>query len=482
MLDSDRTRTRTRTSGPSSLSESPNHVWVLHIAYHPKREFIGRRIVMAVGVEVAMGRLSKEFAESGGEGALQDRDISRRHLHLTAGPDHVRLRIDGKNGAIVGHGKCAKGRVVDVSDGAVIALQRSDAPVVFVLRRTMLRERRRIHPEIVGQSAEIAEIIEKIATFALGPGNVFLRGESGTGKDLVARALHNASGRPAEKYRAVNCAEFVGDSLQSELFGHVRGAFTGAIAERKGVAEAADGGTLFLDEIAEASPKVQAMLLRFLDDKGIRPLGTNDVRKLDVRIVCASNANFDELVRGDRFRHDLYYRISGATIRIPPLRERIEDIPLLAEHFLRRLDRRAHRSIGPRLMMALLCHSWPGNIRELRHVIETAVALSNGADIVELLPDIEEFLDESRLVAGQNLDDDEERTEAPLKAAGTADALRTKPRRTAPSRPSDEVLHAVLREHKGNMAVSAQKLGVRRQQLYIWLKERGIDYKRYRSK
>jgi two-component system response regulator AtoC len=232
----------------------------------------------------------------------------------------------------------------------------------------------------VGQSHAMVEIFKLVGKVAPGRTSVLIQGESGTGKEVVARAIHDNSARAARLFVAVNCSAIPDALLESELFGHVKGAFTGAHASRRGLLEEASGGTLFLDEVADLSPAGQAKLLRALQEQEIRRVGSNAPVKLDLRVISASRRNLHQLVSAGQFREDLLYRLNTVTTTIPPLRERPEDIPLLAELFLARYGTQKFvpvTSFSPAAMQVLLKYSWPGNVRELEHVIERAVALDS---------------------------------------------------------------------------------------------------------
>ncbi|MEW4567670.1 sigma-54 dependent transcriptional regulator [Tautonia sp. JC769] len=228
---------------------------------------------------------------------------------------------------------------------------------------------------------QVFDLIEQVGPLG---STVLIHGETGTGKELVAQAIHAASGRRDRKWVPVNCAALSDSLLESELFGHERGAFTGADRRRVGRFEAADGGTLFLDEIGDVSPAMQAKLLRVLQTGNFERVGGTETLKVDVRIVAASNKRLDELVRQGVFRSDLYYRLRVVPIDLPPLRDRREDIPLLAMHFLNKLAARSTppvTEIDPEAMHALYSYNWPGNIRELENAIKAAVALADGTMI-----------------------------------------------------------------------------------------------------
>jgi formate hydrogenlyase transcriptional activator len=235
--------------------------------------------------------------------------------------------------------------------------------------------------EIVGQSAALRRVLEEVRTVAATSSTVLIRGETGTGKDLVARALHAWSPRREQTLVTLNCAAIPTGLLESELFGHERGAFTGAITQKVGRFELAHKGTLFLDEVGDIPPELQPKLLRALQEQELERLGSTKTIRVDVRLVAATNRDLEQMVADGRFRSDLYYRLNVFPIVLPPLRERPEDIPLLARHFTERFARRLGRrieTIPAAVMAALVGYPWPGNIRELQNVLERAVILSPG--------------------------------------------------------------------------------------------------------
>jgi two-component system response regulator AtoC len=242
---------------------------------------------------------------------------------------------------------------------------------------------------IIGRSPPMLRLADRIETIAQSDAPVLITGESGTGKELVARTLHERSTRRGKAFIAVNCAAFPETLLEAELFGHERGAFTGAVKRRDGRFKAADGGTLLLDEIAEVPLPAQAKLLRVLQEGTVEPLGTNEVTRVDVRIISATHRNLRERIKEGRFREDLYYRLNVLDIEIPPLRERRGDMPLLLQYFLNKFAQpgKPTPTIGPRAWAVLSQYHFPGNVREFAHAIEHAVVLASGGEIdVEHLP------------------------------------------------------------------------------------------------
>ncbi len=232
---------------------------------------------------------------------------------------------------------------------------------------------------LVGHSPAIIDVMKTLARVAPSQATVLVLGETGTGKELVARTIHRYSERATRRFVAVNCSALAEGLLESELFGHVKGAFTGAAGSRPGLFREADKGTLFLDEIGDISPGLQAKLLRALQEHEIVPVGSEAPIKVDVRVIAATHHDLPDLVRQGRFREDLYYRLDVVTLSLPPLRERRQDIPLLVDHFLRTLSSRHGRgpvAVDPEALRRLLGYDWPGNIRELQNVLERAVLLA----------------------------------------------------------------------------------------------------------
>jgi DNA-binding NtrC family response regulator len=254
------------------------------------------------------------------------------------------------------------------------------------LRRD-LRDKYRLE-NVVGRSEAMLQVYKTAARVAATGATVLIEGESGTGKELVARAIHATSPRAQRPFVAVDCGAIAEGVLESELFGHARGAFTGAQATRRGLFEEANQGTLFLDEIGDIGPNLQARLLRALQEGTIRRVGTNEPIAVDVRVVAASNKDLAQAVKEGRFREDLFYRLNVVTIRIPPLRDRREDIPLLAEHFAAKHGRAEGATISPAARAFLVSYDWPGNVRELENVVARALALNpSGVIMPEDLPD-----------------------------------------------------------------------------------------------
>ena len=251
-----------------------------------------------------------------------------------------------------------------------------------------VHDRRRFE-QIIGKSSALEAVLEQVERVAPTDSTVLIQGETGTGKELIARAIHNLSSRCGRAFVKLNCAAIPLDLLESELFGHERGAFTGAIAQKIGRFEMADKGTLFLDEVGDIPPALQPKLLRVLQEQEFERLGSTRTHQVDVRLVAATNRDLAEMVKGNEYRSDLYYRLNVFPLMLPPLRARREDIPALVNHFVEVLGRRLGRQIkyiAPETMSALSSYAWPGNIRELQNLIERAVILSNHGELPNPLP------------------------------------------------------------------------------------------------
>jgi two-component system, NtrC family, nitrogen regulation response regulator NtrX len=320
-----------------------------------------------------------------------------------------------------------------------------------------LRERLERGQEIVGKSALIGELRAQIATAAPTNGRVLIHGENGSGKELVARAIHVLSARRDGPFVEVNCAAIPEELIESELFGHERGAFTGAVARRRGKFELGDQGTIFLDEVGDMSLKTQAKVLRVLEEQTFERVGGKETIRVDVRVLAASNQNLREQIAAGRFREDLFYRLSVIPIEVPPLRQRKEDIPLLVEHFIRLFsgeNGKRPKTISVEALAYFLSYDWPGNVRELRNMVERLVIMAP-RDVVgpEDLP-------------------------PPLRPrdAGVAGEESQKERTLKEARESFERAYilAELRGHDWNMTRTAEKLGIERSHLYRKLKAYGI--------
>ena len=259
----------------------------------------------------------------------------------------------------------------------------------MITQQKIIDENKYLHTElekvyglkkIIGNSRAMLKVLDMVSRVAFSSATVLITGESGTGKELVARAIHFSGNRKDEKFVAINCATLSENLLESELFGHVKGAFTGAIKDKKGLFEDADGGALFMDEIGDIPKSVQAKMLRVLQEGEFMSLGDTVTKKVDVRIIAATNQDLLQRVQDKDFREDLYYRLNVINIAMPPLRERKEDIPLLVKHFIEKYNKKENRQIkgvSPEIEKEFYHYNWPGNVRELENVIERAITLTN---------------------------------------------------------------------------------------------------------
>jgi DNA-binding NtrC family response regulator len=309
---------------------------------------------------------------------------------------------------------------------------------------------------IVGRSPKMLEVYRAVARVATSTASVLITGASGSGKELVARAIHAHSARAEKVFTPINCGSFPETILESELFGHEKGAFTGADTSRSGLFEATDGGTIFLDEISETSLSFQVKLLRVLQEQKVRRLGSNTFLPIDVRIVAATNKDLSALIRAGQFREDLYYRLSVVTIPLPTLEERTEDIPLLVQHFLERfnLRNRRHVTISEEAVKVLASMSWPGNVRELENVIERLAIFAATDEICAEEVRREWTRRNKAMPAPEN------------STASLPGKLQEMERQ--------EILR-ILRESRGNKSLAARKLGIERKTLYEKARRLGID-------
>jgi DNA-binding NtrC family response regulator len=321
--------------------------------------------------------------------------------------------------------------------------------------------------QLIGSGEAMRRVFETIQKVAETDLSVMIRGESGTGKELVAQALHSTSSRRSRPFVAMNCAAINRELVESELFGHEKGAFTGADRRRIGRFEAADGGTIFLDEIGDMGPETQAKVLRVLEERQLERVGSTQTIEVDVRVVCATHRDLEEEIGAGRFREDLYYRLKVVEIELPPLRERIEDFAALSDRFLGQVAERLSRekkALGTATLARLAQHAWPGNVRELRNVLERAAVLAVGPEIAE----------EDLQLAGQG---DAVAQSMPALGLPFADAKRqtveTFERR---------YLSEALREHDGNVSRTAGAIGMVRQSLQQKIRELGLNADEFRRR
>lgn len=331
------------------------------------------------------------------------------------------------------------------------------------LKEENILQKRRIEnlfdaSRIIGRSQKMRQVLETVAMVAPTEASVLILGESGTGKELIANALHQGSSRCDRRFIKINCAALPETLLESELFGHERGAFTGAVGRKPGRFELADGGTIFLDEIGEMTFSTQAKLLRVLQEREFEPLGSTRSVKVDIRVISASNRDLKDEVKKGNFREDLFYRLNVVPINLPPLRERKEDIPLLIDHFLQIYNEKNSRRLKgfhPRALDAMMRYSWPGNIRELENVVERAVILT-----------MDEYVSYSELP--ESISGETANTIPTTSRAGIAPGMTIREL-------EKELILVTLEHNDGNRTRSAGFLGITRRTLQNKLKEYGID-------
>jgi two-component system nitrogen regulation response regulator NtrX len=383
-----------------------------------------------------------------------------------------RLRESGNNSAVVmisGHGNIETA-VRSTKLGAFdfiekpLSLEKTIVTVKNAVRQLQLETanteiQRELSEEyaMVGDSVAMRALRKQIAIVAPSDGRVLISGESGTGKELVARSIHIHSKRKSAPFVEINSAAIPEELVESELFGHTKGAFSGATKAKKGKFEVADGATLFLDEIGDMSPRVQAKMLRVLEEQRFEPVGSNKPIKVDVRVISATNKSLDVLIEGGTFRHDLFYRLNVIPFQIPPLRERAEDIPLLIEHFNLKFSasyKRGPKEFTTQAVDALIKHLWPGNVRELKNTIERVVIMTSKQKIDAAdLPSLG--------------------TENGIPAA----SFRFPSFKDATDAYQREFIQHKLAEYGGNVAKAAENMGVDRSHLYRRMKNLGIPAK-----
>lgn len=340
-------------------------------------------------------------------------------------------------------------------------------PIIEKALRTEEKGRTTLHEDaagrfkIIGQTARMHKIYALIEKVARSPTTALITGESGTGKELVARALHEHSDRSGAPFIQVNCGAIPDSLFESELFGHEKGAFTGAVAAKPGKFELADGGTLFLDEVGELPKDMQVKLLRVLQDGHLERVGGVRSMSVDVRLVAATNRVLETEVREGRFREDLFYRLNVIPIQIPPLRERADDIPLLVEHFISKFNKRLNtevQGVSPDALAALLAHTWPGNIRELENLIERSVLLTE--DTILTMSDLPGLIPANM-----------GRVEAPPDAdeMGLKEYVRVYTTKLERAR-----IQRVLEEEDSNVTRASKKLGISRKSLQMKMKDYGL--------
>ncbi len=347
------------------------------------------------------------------------------------------------------------------TDRILVTLRNAIGHLDLREENAQLRQRVERHGEIVGASAGIRALVQQIERVAPTPARVLITGENGTGKELVARALHQQSPRAKQPFIEVNCAAIPSELIESELFGHMKGSFTGAVQDRAGKFEQADGGTLFLDEIGDMSPSAQAKVLRVLQEGEVTRIGGAKSRKVDVRVLAATNKRLEEEIAAGRFREDLYYRLNVVPMTVPPLRERREDIPMLVEHFLQRVAKESGlpaRQVDDAAMQRLAALDWPGNVRELRNTVERLLILAAGPRIVRT--------DVDRLVGTRGGDASGDAALGTFEHFATYEEFKLAAERA--------FLEAKLKAHDWNVAETARAIDMPRSNLYKKLERHGL--------
>jgi len=392
---------------------------------------------------------------TGSDVLLSDPTVSRRHLSVEPGEDGVIVRdLGSTNGSFV---QGARFQELTLGFGAEVTIGHTIlkyVPDEEALDPTPADEE--AFGSLVGRDPKLRKLFRLLGDVANTEATVLLEGETGTGKELLAEEIHRHSARGAGPFVVFDCGAVPSELIESALFGHVRGAFTGAISDRRGAFAEANGGTIFLDEIGELSTEVQPVLLRALDKHAIRPVGAASYENVSVRVIAATNRNLRNEMNAKHFREDLYYRLAVVRVSVPALRQRLDDISLLAEHFVRQFCGDRHIEIGPRELDRLKQHAWPGNVRELRNVIERACALCHG----------------------ERLEIDETFEVRPVSDTASAGVDLDLPFKQAKARVIDaferEYIQALLKRHKGNLSAASRSAEVDRKHFRELLRKHGL--------
>jgi DNA-binding NtrC family response regulator len=396
---------------------------------------------------------------------LTDKGVSRYHLELQLRADGLKVTdLDSTNGTF--QGATRVGSIIlngpaklKLGTNTEVEISPADVPV------TMQGFDGEHFGQAIGGSRYMKELFGLLDRVSNTEATVLLEGETGTGKELLAEALHQRSARRAGPFVVVDCGALPRDLIGSELFGHVRGAFTGALNAKRGLIEEADGGTLFLDEVGELPLDLQPQLLRALEKREVRPIGEVRAKKVNIRVVAATNKNLPELVRSGQFREDLYFRLAVVRAQVPPLRKHKEDIPLLVRHFLREL-KRDDFEIGPDVLAQLMAHDWPGNVRELRNVVERGLSLEGGALPIEVAGDVGTATND----AGN------------YQPGGMSRDVLEKPFKEAKGLLVEsferEYLTHLLQRHNGNISRAALEAGIDRNYIHRLVKKYNIPVER----
>ncbi len=384
---------------------------------------------------------------------LTDNTVSRKHLMAVLEGDAVILRDQGSTNGTFIHG--SRFKEITIGYGTEVKLGRT------VVK--LLPEEEFVEPEpsneksfgqLIGGDTKIRQLFKLLQDVAATNATVLIEGETGTGKELIAEEIHNHSDRKDGPFVVFDCGSVPRELIESALFGHIKGSFTGAVTDRKGAFAEAHGGTIFLDEIGEMALDLQPSLLRVLDKRAVRKVGSNSYEGIDVRVVAATNRDLRSEVANKAFREDLYYRLAVIRVAVPALRERGSDIPLLVNHFVSRFAQNEQLSISPDDMARIQRHSWPGNVRELRNVLERACLLSDGASI-----NIDDAFAED---GAPSLD---VRTDLPFKEA----------KGQLVERFEREYIEDLMRRHKMNLSAAAREAQIDRKHLRELIRKYGLD-------
>ncbi|MGC4114026.1 MAG: sigma 54-dependent Fis family transcriptional regulator [Myxococcales bacterium] len=451
--------TEDNTSLPTDLGPEPTGTEVLGGSPATKAPLTRLKLLVLTGRSAGKELLLRPGTLFVGKGSdcdlvLDDSSVSRMHLEVAQVEDgRVRLKdLDSTNGSACDGTRFHE---VDAQPGAVLTLGKTELRLVAATAPgpAFLPSERESFGRLAGKSLIMRQVFAVLERVAASDAAVLLEGETGTGKDLCAEALHQHSPRSGKPFVIVDLAGVQPNLIESELFGHVRGSFTGSVGDRAGAFERADGGTIFLDEVAELSPDLQPRLLRALEHRQAKRVGANDYKGFDVRVIAATNRDLVEEVRAGRFREDLYHRLGVVKVTLPPLRARREDVPLLVERILESMGREAQ--LGPGTLQLLQGYEWPGNVRELRNVVERAVSLGGPEGEVP-----------AELLALQ--------TAAPKSDLPISDLpFKEAKERLVGSFERDYLVH-LLERCGGNVSKAARHAGIDRVYLHRLLKKHGI--------
>ncbi len=380
---------------------------------------------------------------------LKDTTVSRFHVELTARPDGVRVRdLDSTNGSYM---QGARINEVIIEDQGVVTVGKTSMKISMVEQDLGLPAALSSFGTVKGAAPAMRQLFGILEKVAPTDSTVMLLGETGTGKEVLAHSIHARSKRVGRPFVVVDCGAVAPSLIESELFGHVKGAFTGAISDRNGAFLEADGGTIFLDELGELPLDLQPKLLRVLEGGQVRRVGEDKHRRIDVRVIAATHRDLDEEIEAGRFRRDLYYRLAVVLVQVPPLRDRLDDIPLLTEHFVKNMGRGTFEL--PRGLMArFAAYHWPGNVRELRNLVERALA---GAD-VDPLP--------NESTASRSLQANEGMTDLPFKEA----------KERLVESFTKEYLMGLLNKCNGNISQMAREAGIARNYVHRLVTKYGL--------